>query len=68
LGLGGLGASRFVGVQREGGVGGGVGVGFGVFGEAGGDGVVVDVALVGGEVFGGADLVVCIASLLDGEF
>lgn len=41
---------------------------FGCFREGGGDGVLMDVALVGGEVFLSADGMVGEASLPDGEF
>src|SRR6202046_2240766 len=57
----------FAGIEGDGWVGGGVGVGFGCFGEASGDRVVVDVALVRGEVFACVNLVVGEASLPDGE-
>jgi hypothetical protein len=57
----------FAGIEGDGWVGGGVGVGFGCFGEASGDRVVVDVALVRCEVFACVNLVVGEASLPDGE-
>ena len=56
-----------IGIEGDGWVRRGVGVGFDCFGEASGDGVLMDVALVGAEVFLGADGVVGEASLPDGE-
>jgi len=55
-------------VYADGGVGGGVGVGFWGFGEVVGYGVLVNVGLAGGEVGGALDEVVGVAALPDGEF
>ena len=57
-----------VGVERDGRVCRGVGVGFRPFGEARGDRVLMDVVLSNGEVFVAANLMVGEASLPDREF
>ena len=56
-----------IGIEGDGWVRRGVGVGFGCFREAGGDGVLMSVAFVRGEVFLSADGMVGEASLPDGE-
>jgi hypothetical protein len=55
-------------IERDGCVGGAVGVGFGCSGEAGGDWVLVEVILANDEVFARANLVIGEASLPDREF